>query len=144
MEIFCYFAHLQQRKLNKELINESWKAFINFSAAKTVLLSWVSYHKYSNLLCFSAPPFYLVSLILTGITLPSPQAVLAQPNRHSSEGYKTSCGFKPKLIPISYMFTVEPAFFWLQYLYSLCCIYSPECIYTECSCVSSMLLWCHP
>lgn len=76
MAIFCYFARMQQRKLNKELIHKSWKAFINFTAAKTVVLSWLSYHKYSNLLCFCGPPFYLVSLILKGITLPSPQAVL--------------------------------------------------------------------
>lgn len=55
--------------------------------------SWVCYHKYHNLLCCGALSFYLVSLILTGIMLLSPQAVLAQSSQPSSEGYKTLGSF---------------------------------------------------
>jgi len=78
---------------------------------KNVLLSWVSFHKYSNLLYFSASPFCLVSLIPCRDHVAISQTALDQPTHHSSEGYKTSCGFKPELISVSHTFTIETAFF---------------------------------
>lgn len=110
MEISCYFAHLQHRNLNKELRHDSRK-HSSTSMQQKLLLAWFSYDKFSNLLCISAPTFYLVCLVLAGIMLPSPHVVLDQPKHYYSESQKISHGFKPRLIPVLHTFAIKPPLF---------------------------------